>query len=230
MQNKISKKMIFALTIFAVTITSLGFTVNLIAKDEQVASPYEITVVLDAGHGGIDGGSIGDTTGITECELNLLYVNKIENLLKSVGIKVIKTRTSSEGLYDKNAENFKKDDMQKRKQIIEQSNAQAVVSIHMNKFSLKSENGAQVFFNTENEFSQSFANCVRDELTSQIDNARKLTLNGDYYILKCTNVPSVLVECGFLSNPQEELLLQQEDYQDKLCYAIFCGIMKFLNN
>ena len=120
--------------------------------------------------------------------------------------------------------------MLKRKQIINQTNAQAVVSIHMNKFTLPTENGAQVFFNTENKYSEKFANDVKDVLVSQIDTARKLALNGDYYILKCTQIPSVLVECGFLSNPTEEQLLQTEDYQDKLCYAIFCGIMKFLNS
>ena len=220
--------MIVSLTVFAVFITSLGFFVNILANEKPANSVYQVTVVLDAGHGGIDGGCVG-ASGVTESHLNLIYVNKIEKLLKSVGINVVKTRNSSDGLYDKNAENFKKDDMLKRKEIIENSNAQAVVSIHMNKFTLPGENGAQVFFNNENKYSEDFATYVKDTLTSQIDTARQLALHGDYYILKCTNIPSVLVECGFLSNPTEEQLLQDEVYQDKLCYAIFCGIIKFLN-
>ena len=168
-------------------------------------------------------------SGVTESQLNLIYVNKLEKLFKSVGINVVKTRKNDDGLYDKTASNLKKDDMLKRKEIIEKSNAQAVVSIHMNKFTSLNECGAQVFFSDENNKSLEFANCVKDSLIGQIENARKLTLNGDYYILKCSNIPSVLVECGFLSNPEEEKLLQDEEYQDKLCYAIFCGIMKFFN-
>lgn len=159
----------------------------------------------------------------------MIYVNKLETLLNAVGIKTIKTRSTLDGLYDLTSDNLKKDDMQKRKKIIENSNAQAVVSIHMNKFTLPSEKGAQVFYLSDSENGKQFADCVKDELVKQIDNARNLTLSGDFFICKCLDVPSIIMECGFLSNPEEELLLQNEDYQDKMCYAIFCGILKYFN-
>ncbi|MBQ0017091.1 MAG: N-acetylmuramoyl-L-alanine amidase [Clostridiales bacterium] len=224
-----SKKIIIWTTCIAVCLVSFGFLLSFLVSDEVSNSPYQFCVVLDAGHGGIDGGSTGINTGITECELNLTYTNKLEKLLTSAGIKVVKTRSNLDGLYSVDSKNFKKEDMQKRKEIIENSGAQAVISIHMNKFSLQSENGAQVFFTPDSDISETFANSIKDELTKRIDNARKLTLKGDYYILKCSNIPSVLVECGFLSNPTEEANLLNSDYQDKLCYSIFCGIMKFLN-
>lgn len=224
-----TKKATLVCLAFIVFIFSFGFLLKALSSTQTVASPYNLTIVLDAGHGGLDGGSVGTQTGITECELNLIYVNKLERLLNSVGIKTIKTRSTLDGLYDISSDNLKKDDMQKRKQIIENSNAQAVVSIHMNKFTLPSEKGAQVFYLENSESGKQFAECVKDELVKQIDNARNLTLGGNYFICKCLDVPSIIMECGFLSNPEEEVLLQNEEYQDKLCYAIFCGILKYFN-
>lgn len=224
-----TKKATLVCMAFIVFIFSFGFLLSKLASTQAVSSPYNLTIVLDAGHGGIDGGSVGSSTGITECELNLVYVNKLEKLLNAVGINVVKTRSTLDGLYDSNASNLKKDDMQKRKEIISSSNAQAVVSIHMNKFSLASEKGAQVFYLENSETGKTFAESVKDELVKQIDNARNLTLGGDFFICKCLNVPSIIVECGFLSNKDEEVLLQNDEYQDNLCYAIFCGILKYFN-
>ena len=98
----------------------------------------------------------------------------------------------------------------------------------MNKFTQSSENGAQVFFEQGNKESEELANSIRDILVANFDNARKLTLAGDYYILNQTEPIGVIVECGFLSNPTEEKLLQQEEYQNKMCYSIFCGIINYL--
>lgn len=224
-----SRKIISWIFIITLSFTGFGFFLSYVVKAETSATPLDITVVIDAGHGGIDGGSIGEQTGVTECELNLLYANKLEKLLTSIGINVVKTRNSLDGLYDSGSDNLKKSDMQKRKEIIERANAQLVVSIHMNKFSLKSENGAQVFYSDENDNGKVLADSIRDELVKRIDNARKLTLAGNFFIVKCTDIPSVIVECGFLSNPAEELLLQQDEYQDRLCYSIFCGIIGYLH-
>ena len=98
----------------------------------------------------------------------------------------------------------------------------------MNKFSGSGENGAQVFFEQNDADSQKLANSIRDILVANFDNARKLTLAGDYYILNNTEPIGVIVECGFLSNPTEEKLLQQEEYQNKMCYSIYSGIINFL--
>ena len=224
-----SRKSILTICLVAIFLFSFGFFLTKLVSAQTVTSPYNLTIVIDAGHGGIDGGSTGTNTGITENELNLIYANKLEKLLKSVGVKVVKTRNSLDGLYNTGSKNFKKEDMQKRKEIIQQANAQAVISIHMNKFSLKSEKGSQVFYQQNDEKGKKLADCIKDELVSKIENARNLTLGGDFFICKCDNIPSVIVECGFLSNEKEEVLLQDDEYQDKLCYSIFCGIMKYFN-
>ena len=224
-----SRKSILTICLVAIFLFSFGFFLTKLVSAQTVTSPYNLTIVIDAGHGGIDGGSTGTNTGITENELNLIYANKLEKLLKSVGVKVVKTRNSLDGLYNTGSKNFKKEDMQKRKEIIQQASAQAVISIHMNKFSLKSEKGSQVFYQQNDEKGKKLADCIKDELVSKIENARNLTLGGDFFICKCDNIPSVIVECGFLSNEKEEVLLQDNEYQDKLCYSIFCGIMKYFN-
>lgn len=228
---KVNKKYIMCFVIALIFLLSSFFAITSFSKYKStINSPYNLTIVLDAGHGGIDGGCVGTKTGIKESDLNLIFTNKLEKLLKSVGINVVKTRNDDNSLAKSTSSNFKKEDMQKRKDIILKSNAQMVVSIHMNKFSLSSENGSQVFYQKEDEKGQKLANCIRDELVKNIENSRELTLGGNYFMCKCDNIPSVIVECGFLSNENEELLLQQENYQDKFCYTVFCGIIRFLTN
>lgn len=224
----IKKKFLILVVVIIALVGCLGFLLCKVATKKTTSWPYKLTVVLDAGHGGVDGGSTGVSTGITESEINLTYTNKIEKYLKSCGINVVQTRTTLNGLYDYYDNDFKIRDMEKRKEIIKKANPELVISLHMNKFADSSQNGAQVFFGENNENSQNLANSIRDELVKNFDNARQLTLFGDYYITECTHKPTVIVECGFLSNEQEELNLINEDYQNKMCYSIFCGIMRYL--
>lgn len=223
----IKKKMIATILCLVIAIIAV-FSIVKISTNKANATPYKLTIVLDAGHGGVDGGSTGVSTGITESEINLTYTNKIEKYLKSCGINVVQTRTTLNGLYDYYDKDFKLRDMEKRKEIIKKANPELVISLHMNKFADKSQNGSQVFFGENNKNSENLANAIRDELVKNFANARELTLYGDYYITECTNKPTVIVECGFLSNKQEELNLINENYQNKMCYSIFCGIMRYL--
>ena len=223
----IKKKLLVIIICAVIMMSGIGVIALQIAKIKETDSPYKLTIVLDAGHGGIDGGSTGVSTGITESEINLKYTNKIEKYLKACGIKVVQTRTTMNGLYDYYDSDFKIRDMEKRKEIIENANPDLVISLHMNKFSDSSQNGAQVFYGENNELSKDLADSIRDELVKNFDNARKLTLVGDYYMTNCTNKPAVIVECGFLSNQTEEANLINEEYSDKMCYAIFCGIMHY---
>lgn len=223
----IKKKMIAIILCLVIAIITV-FSIVKISTNKANATPYKLTIVLDAGHGGVDGGSTGVSTGITESEINLTYTNKIEKYLKSCGINVVQTRTTLNGLYDYYDKDFKLRDMEKRKEIIKKANPELVISLHMNKFADKSQNGSQVFFGENNKNSENLANAIRDELVKNFANARELTLYGDYYITECTNKPTVIVECGFLSNKQEELNLINENYQNKMCYSIFCGIMRYL--
>lgn len=223
----VRKKMIFLFAGFLIFVFSFGFLISSSVSTDAVA-PLGITIVIDAGHGGMDGGTVGSTTGITESELNLRYAKKLTEYLQNFGITVVNTRETMDGLYGEFSEDYKQIDMQKRGEIINNSDAQLLVSIHMNKFSDSSSNGAQVFFKEGSQDSETMANAVRDMLRANFDNARELSLAGDYYILNCTDITGIIVECGFLSNPTEEQNLQNADYMNKMCYSIYAGIIHYL--
>lgn len=194
------------------------------------ASPnMGLTIVIDPGHGGIDPGSIGRTTSVTESELNLKISNKLKLLLDKNDFNVILTRTSPDGLYGTYSSGYKKRDMLARKEIIEKSDASIAISIHMNSFSTSANRGAQVFYNTINPESETLAKSIQNCFLADLPESNKGIAIGDYYILKCVDIPIVLCECGFLSNPEDEALLIQNDYQEKVAYSIYKGIVSFLN-
>lgn len=196
----------------------------------QVSVPRQTyTVVIDAGHGGIDGGCVGKNTGVYESDLNLAYAKLLKEQLENMGISTLLTRTNADGLYDDGVKNRKKSDMQKRKQIIDSANPVLVISIHMNSYVRGESRGAQAFYKKGNEQGKKLCEDVQQELHSMLDYAGKTAKEGDYYMVNCTDRPSVLIECGFLSNAQEEKLLIDLDYQQKVCYAISCGVVRFLN-
>ncbi len=187
------------------------------------------TVIIDAGHGGIDGGSSGVNTNVKESDLNLTYAKTLSKYLGQYDIQTILTRTTKDGLYDSSAKNLKKSDMKKRKQIIEQSAPTCVVSIHMNSYNSQKVRGAQVFYNKTNSNGKNLADCIQGQFYKNLPKAKQSSASGDYFIVNCTTLPAVIVECGFLSNPEEELLLLDKEYQNKLCYLITCGIVDYLN-
>lgn len=186
------------------------------------------TIVLDAGHGARDAGCSGVNTGAKESDINLEITLKLKTYLENFGFNVVLTRKDDSPLYSANAKNCKKEDMEKREQIIKEAKADLVISIHQNSFPELTEKGAQCFFNPENESSYKLSNCIQTQLIKQIENARKAPNKGDYYILNITNdLPISIVECGFLTNPDEEVLLCDSTYQNKLAYAIMCGIVDY---
>jgi len=187
-----------------------------------------ITVVIDAGHGGRDGGCVGINTNIKESDLNLVYASVLGNYFRRTGIKVVYTRTSKNGLYSVFGRNYKQEDMRSRKEIIETAKADIVISIHMNTFPVSSERGIQVFYDKSALSGRPLAEYMQNQLKANLNYARSSEKAGDFYILNCTDVPSVLVECGFLSCPEEEALLVSADYQQKLCYYLYCGAMRYL--
>lgn len=202
-------------TFFAVRATSMPKAVH--------------TIVIDAGHGGKDGGAVGKTTQATESFLNLQYALTLGKICKQYGFDVVQTRSDMNGLYSPFASNKKRSEMEKRREIIENSNPDVVVSVHMNSFPSSSARGAQVYHAENSEVGKSLAESVQTSLHKNIEYSRKTVKAGDFYVLNCTETPSILVECGFLSNPEEELLLQDEEYMNKFCYNLFCGILMFFN-
>ncbi len=220
----LSKRIIALFFVFIITLSCFAFLPAVL-----VGSPNtKLTVVIDAGHGGIDGGCEGTLEGSNERELNLAYANTLKRYLEEYGINVVMTRTTTDGLYSAFSINRKKDDMEKRRQIIEKANADIIISIHMNSFPLKSCRGAHVFYNPDNEVSRSLADSIQESMYTSLSYAKKEAGVGDYYMLTCTDIPAVIVECGFLSNLEEEKLLLSSEYREKLCYSILCGVIKYL--
>ncbi len=185
------------------------------------------TIVIDAGHGGRDGGAVGKVSGVTENELNLQYAETIKTICEGLGMRVVMTRSDLSGLYSPVADNKKRSDMEARQKIIEESGADVVLSVHMNAFPLTSSRGAQVFFDSKNQGGKELAQSIQTSLHDSIAYAKSLASDGDLYILNCTQIPGALVEFGFLSNLEEEELLLDESYRQDICYAVVCGILDY---
>ena len=186
------------------------------------------TVVIDAGHGGIDAGVLGISTKTKESEINLYIAKYLRGYFADAGFNAVLTRTTQGGLYGTSTKGFKMRDMKKRKQIIEENNADMVISIHQNYCPIPSRRGAQVFFDKGSEYGKIFADCVQNSLNEMKECVKQNTpLVGDYYMLKCTPNPSILVECGFLSNTLDEAQLITAEYQKAIAYAIFKGAVAF---
>ncbi len=184
-----------------------------------------MTVVIDPGHGGIDGGVVGTNTRKKESDINLGISLSLRHFLREAGYNVVMTRTSDVDLAG-GAKPFKKSDMLARKKIIDDSSPDFVLSVHQNSYPRKDISGAQVFYAPGSEEGKENADKVQSVLNGALDSDRTAK-SGDYYILQCSPVPSLLVECGFLSNPTEEALLVTADYQQKVAYAL-CSSIRIL--
>ena len=186
------------------------------------------TVIVDPGHGGSDPGSIGYKTKIHEADLNLTLSLMLKDKLESAGINVIMTRKDNNALIEGSGKTWKKEDMQKRKELIKQYRPNMVISLQQNSYTNHSLRGAQVFYDKTSDISKQIADFIQEQFKEGLDKSIKATSPGDYFMLKCTYAPSVLVECGFLSNAEDEKLLTTPEYQDKIVDCIYKGIVKFL--
>lgn len=187
-----------------------------------------ITIALDPGHGGDDGGCVG-ASGTTEAELNLQVAFALRDALQQQGAQVVLTRNDETVVYQTDSgKTRKQQDMAGRMDVIEQARAQLVVSIHMNRYSDAGVRGAQVFYFEEGSAGQRLARQLQQSLNSLEEQVKKRNAaSGNYFILKTPQCPSVLVECGFLSNPQEESLLQDAAYQGRLARVLCEGIVAY---
>lgn len=222
------KKLKLFIVLLVVIILSIVCSLSIVAVVQSQETPKkQYTIVIDAGHGGRDNGCSGITTGVAESEINLAIAKKLEKILKNYDFKVVLTRTNANGLYEENVDNYKTSDMSKRIEIIEKANADFVISIHQNSYSNSSQRGAQAFYQEGDNDSKNLADCIQQMLISQLDNARNSSNFGDYFILKESKTHAVLVECGYLTNEEDEKLLTDDTYQDKIAYAITCGVIKY---
>ena len=202
---------------------------NVKAKGGSDLKQGKFTVVLDAGHGGVDPGKVG-VNGCIESEINLEIVKKMASYLEGEGIDVVLTRTDENGLYDENASNKKKSDMNKRCEMIEEIHPDLLISIHQNSYHSPSVHGAQVFYYDRSEEGKKLAETVQNSLVTSLvteGKGRVAKANDSYYILLNVKCPAIIVECGFLSNPDEAKLLESDEYQEKVAKAIAEGIIKY---
>lgn len=191
-------------------------------------------IVIDAGHGVPDSGAVGKN-GTYEAEINLDIAKRLQKILEESGAYVLMTRTDENSvapdLNDK-IRNIKRNDLNFRKNFKEDAQCDAFVSIHMNKFPQEKYYGAQVFYSKTPEKSKILGECIQERLKTEIENENNRVAkesNNDIFILKGATVPSVIVECGFLSNENEENLLNTPEYRDKVAMAIFAGITDYFD-
>ena len=201
-----------------------------IASRQVQIGEEQVCIVLDAGHGGDDPGKIG-INGSREKEINLAITKKVRAYLEANDIKVVMTREGDEGLYDAGAENKKVQDMKRRIEIMEEAQPLAVVSIHQNSYPEEYVKGAQVFYHKDSKEGEQLAALLQEQLREKLnpENKRQIKANESYYLLKKTQIPTVIVECGFLSNSKEAALLVDEEYQMKVAWAIHMGILQYIN-
>ncbi len=204
-------------------------TFSIAATEEAPTVPAtDKVIVIDPGHGGYDPGKVG-VSGVYEKDINLQLSLKLQKYLEDLGHTVVLTRDEDEDLDGIDGKFSKNGDMRARKEIVNGNNADVVISVHQNAFSDPKVRGAQVFYYNDASPGKVLAQFVQNSIKQEADpnNTRSIKNSESYYLLKCTNIPSIIVECGFLTNPDEENMLKGDEYQDKIAYAISQGINQF---
>lgn len=178
------------------------------------------TIIIDAGHGGIDPGAVSPS-GTREDRINLCIAKKLRSYLEHDGANVVMTRETDEGIR-----------LNKRAEMVREYEPDIVVSIHLNKFGQSQYYGAQTFYMKGSEEGKALAKSIQDELIRVLDrgNKRQIKASDSFLILKASDAPSVIVECGFLSNPEEEKLLKTDEYQERIAWAIYTGIVGYFSS
>ena len=191
-------------------------------------------IIIDAGHGYPDEGA-SSLDGTTEASINLSIALKLQELLEASGCATVLTRSDKNGIYDADKISIKQkkiSDLKNRVDLINESNSNLLVSIHLNKFEDSKYSGWQSFYRKDNKISKALAIFIQNNLNLAIqkENKREALSIENKYILDKTSIPSVIVECGFLSNEEEVSLLKTEEYQEKIAWGVYTGIMDYMNN
>ena len=197
---------------------------------DSVSTP--LTVVIDAGHGGEDGGALNADGSITEKEINLDVALKLRDLLLLGGIPVVMTRTDDRMLYDPDSDfrgRKKQLDLAARREIAEQTENCLFVSIHMNSYPDPRYHGLQVWYSPNHPASEATAKVVQElvhELMQPENNRHVKAAGSSIYLLHRLQIPAILVECGFLSNPEEAAKLNEESYRENLAFLLFLSVLR----
>ena len=224
------------LAVLALAFVVESFYIGSKGYEMQLASSNKLDgrlkIILDAGHGGFDGGA-QSVDGTVEKDINLEIAKQLKEILTFCDFDVIMTRTVDIGTEDDASQSIKDrkvSDMQNRLELTVKHPDSIFVSIHLNKFTTSSANGAQVFYSKNNQDSIVLANAIQSSISKRLQpNNERVVKQGtsSTYLLYKTKIPAVIVECGFLSNAQELELLKNKEYQRKMAFAIFCGICEY---
>ncbi|MFD2172313.1 N-acetylmuramoyl-L-alanine amidase CwlD [Tumebacillus lipolyticus] len=189
-------------------------------------------IVIDAGHGGVDPGAVSKT-GVLEKEIALQVAKRLRDYLQQGGAHVIMIREEDRDLAEEQTKGYsrrKGEDLKERARIIRESDATLFISLHCNAFLSSKSTGAHTLYDSEFPESKQLAELIQAALGETIDNSRNVKKREDLYLLKQANKPGVLVELGFLSNPDETLQLQTTSYQQKLALGVYKGILSYYAN
>ncbi len=241
------KKILYTIgiiTMFIFTYMITGYNVNISKKSnnmdvetvQTVALPVDSKVIIiDARTSEYQMKGQKVAHGTTEAESNLKIALKVQNLLEQSGATVILTRSDENAIFDIDSNTLRQkkiSDIHNRVKIGNESSADIFVSIHLNKIPQEQYWGWQTFYKQESIEGQKLASCIQNSLNTSIqkENARVPMKIGNVYIIKHVEIPTTIVECGFLSNPEEEQLLLTDEYQNKLAWGIYTGIMDYFYN
>ncbi len=225
--------MVFVLLFYVVAsmFTSVGYQGFRRSRLTATTALRNYTFIIDAGHGGEDPGAVVD--GVLEKEINLSVATKLNEIMTSFGYNVVLTRTEDVLLYKNGQEKQKKFyDLRNRAKIAERYQDGIFISIHMNKFPSESCKGFQTFYSDNNELSKPLAELVQSN-SRYLQTYNKRTVksgNDTIYLLEHMDIPAILIECGFLSNPDELMNLSDNEYQTAIAFGIFCAIAEFTEN
>ena len=219
------------LSVFVLLMISAALNIKVSVSSESVKSMP--TIVIDAGHGGEDGGAVSES-GVLEKDINLSIANDTSALFYLLGFDVTQTRKTDIALYngEDTIRKRKVSDMKKRLEIFNSSKENTIISIHQNKFSESKYHGTQIFYSPNNPKSKQLADSIKYSVKSllQPDNERECKkADSGIYLLKNTNNPAVIVECGFISNGEECKNLLDSQYQKQMAYSITAGFLSYYN-
>lgn len=231
------KKLIFSSSIllsllFVLSILRIADTARLASSNSVISDFSEIKVIIDAGHGGVDGGAVAPDSTL-EKDINLDIALRLNEMLKICGAKTILTRDSDISIHDESAKTIrakKVSDINNRFRIIEDNPEYLFISIHQNTYSSSKYKGAQLFYSPNNAESISLAGSIQDSFAKRLqkDNEREIKKCGtDVFLIYHAESVAVLCECGFLSNAEELENLKNPQYRSEIALCIFSGIMDF---
>lgn len=220
------KRTVVAVAIAVALMAAFVAVVSASAAERASVPPGPI-VVIDPGHGGRDGGVVS-ADGIKESDVNLAISRGLRAYLTDAGYTVVMTRDSDVDLAEGTSDGYKRVDMLARRRIIEDARPDLVISIHQNSYGSPGVRGAQVFYAPGSEEGKAYADRVQSVLSASLGTDR-VAKEGDYYILQCTSYPSLLVECGFLTDPTEAALLATDEYRMRVAYVLSVAVRELMD-